>query len=44
MAPAPPPLALVQIVWLASSAKTRWCVAKQVLISVHYLGRGFVTW
>src|SRR5512134_1991396 len=35
MAPSPPPLALVQSVWFASSAKTRWCVAKQVLMSVH---------
>src|SRR5262245_28962080 len=31
------PPALVHSVWLASSAKTRWCVEKQVLIKVNFL-------
>src|SRR5687767_6271800 len=33
--PTPPPPLLVHKVLLASSAKMRWCVGKQVEISVH---------
>src|SRR5712691_7825767 len=40
MTPLPGPPALVHSVWLASSAKTRWCVGKHVLISVIFPVRG----
>src|SRR6185436_18885342 len=36
MTPLCGPPALVHSVWLASSAKTRWCVGKHVLISVIF--------
>src|SRR6266852_5020310 len=36
MTPLPGPPALVHSVLLASSAKTRWCVGKHVLISVSF--------
>src|SRR2546426_6266034 len=36
MTPLPGPPALVHSVWFASSAKTRWCVGKHVLMSVTF--------
>src|SRR5439155_24774460 len=50
MTPLPGPPALVHSVWLASSAKTRWCVGKHVLISVifpvfgSYMDRWRLAW
>src|SRR5688572_4564615 len=38
--PTPPPPLLVHSVLLASSAKIRWCVGKQVLINVHLFAAG----